>query len=290
MGPFDSLLSLFGLGVNEDPQTTCGSQTDVCAAIQACGNDDPCAASWHATYQYYADRQFDMAQWQALLGVAMAVLQYTSADRTADLQYDIADRQMSIAEEEYCRYKSIYVPCEDALLAEVCAEMIPEVQYDVYADRALRDVNKQFDLLRQRLARTRSRYCMADNLRSHCELEKAQALTTIAARDAAYRYAESRRDYLEARRWERRTRMLGHGRDIFAGQSNAYNSGSGQAIQALQSGQNARNQIFSNLYGIGNSLINSYYNQFFSPTPFGVPGGQGGFSPATVPVSGVSPT
>lgn len=246
----------------------------MCQAVQDCAGDDPCTAAWQATYQYYADRQYDMAQWQALLGAAIAFLQYTSADRTADLQYDIANRQMLIAEEEYERYKCVYVECEDRLAAEICAETVPEVQYDIHADRALRDVRKQFGLLEEKLARSRRRYCASDYFRRSCELQKSEALAVIAARESAYRYAERRQDYLEERRWSRRLNILQHGRNVFSGQSASYNSGSGLATEALAAGQRAKDQLFGNLFNIGNNLITSYYQQFMGPNPLG--GGYGG--------------
>lgn len=279
MGPFDFILTLLGVsGTNQDPITACNGTTNPCEALTACQGDDPCAAAWQATYQYYADRQYDMAQWQALMGLAFGYLQYESADRTADLQYDIANRQMVIAEEEYQRYKDVYVECENALAVEVCAEMIPDPDYDIRADRALRDVRKQFSALRNKLDRTRSRYCMADHMRKHCELEKSEALAVIAARDNAYRYAEKRRDYLEERRWSRRVTIMEHGRNVMSGQANTYSSASSLAFNALQAGQENKDNAFGNLLGIGNNLLSSYYNQFFSPNPLGGAGGTGGQS------------
>lgn len=215
-----------------------------------------------------------MAQWQAALGTLFAFLQYQSADRTADLQYDIANRQMLIAEEEYDRYKCVYVACEDRLAAEICAETVPEVEYDVYADRALRDVRKQFGLLEEKLSRSRRRYCASDHYRRGCELQKSEALAVIAARESAYRYAEARQDFLEDRRWSRRLNILQHGRNIFSGQSATYNSGSGLATNALAAGQRAKDQLFSNLFNIGNNLITSYYQSSFGPNPLGT--GYGG--------------
>lgn len=84
--------------------------------ISACGGNDPCAAGWQAAYVWHSDQLYKLAVYQALQQVAFGALEFASNDRTADLQYDIADRQMSIAEEEYARYKIIILPGKMLLL------------------------------------------------------------------------------------------------------------------------------------------------------------------------------
>lgn len=251
-----------------DGISDCGAATDVCAAVAACAGNNPCEAAWQATYTYQADQQFQMAKWQAVLGLAYGFLQYQSADRTADRQYDIANRQMCIAEEEYARYKCVYVECEDAYAAEVCAEVVPEVEYDVHANRAERDVRKKFSIGREKLMRNRNRYCVSDTLYKITEFEKVEALALVAARDNAYRYAEARQDYYFARRNDRRLAVLTHGRNIMTGQSNVYQSGMGATIGAIGAAGQARSDLFTNLAGVGNSFLNAYYSTQ-NPFPYG---------------------
>lgn len=264
----DFLTSIFTFAGDDNDINSCAGDVDICAAVQACAGNNPCEAAWQATYTYQADRAYDMAKIQALLGLAFGYLQYQSADRTADRQYDIANRQMCIAEEEYARYKCVYVECEDSLAAEVCAETLPEVDYDVYADRALRDVRKTFTIAREKLSRKRSRYCISDALKNDCQMEKAEALAVIAARESAYRYAEKRRDYLEERRFERRKVIFQHGRNIMTGQSTVYQTGLGLATQALGAAGQARNDLYAGLGGIAQGLLGSYY-QTVNPFPYG---------------------
>jgi hypothetical protein len=228
------------------------------AAISSCRGDNPCEAAWQASYAYAADQSYKLAIFQALQGVAFGLMQYASADRTADQQYDIANRQMVIAEEEYARYKAVYVECEDNLAREICALVTPPVDYATRADRALRDVRREFTITRSKLERSRARYCMSDQLRAECNLDKAEALAVIMARDTAYRYAEKYNDFLDERRWSRRVVILQHGRNIMAGQSATYDSGSAMAAQALDNGQ----QAFANLLGTISGAVGSVGNAY----------------------------
>jgi hypothetical protein len=202
---------------------------------------------------------YALSVFQAIQSVAFGALEFASADRTADKQYDIANRQMIIAEEEYARYKSIYVECEDALAAEICAMECAEADYDTRADRATRDVRRQFSMARATVQRARLRYCAADMFTDLCDMSKAEALAVVQARDIAYRYAETYRDILDQRRWERRLAILQHGRNIMTGQSSVYDSGSGGAINALTARQEARSNALGTLSGAIGSVINAGY-------------------------------
>lgn len=233
-------------------------------AIGACNTDNPCEAAWQTAYAYAADQAYDLAVFQALQGIVFAGLQYASADRNADLAYDIANRQMVIAEEEYDRYKEVYVECEDALAAEICAMECPEPDYDTRADRALRDVRKQFTIARKQLERNRRRYCMSDQLRDHCEMSKDEALAVVQARDIAYRYAETRHDYLDERRWDRRVVILQHGRNVKTDSSSQYSSGASGATAALQAMTNNTAELFGTISGGIGAVLNARYAQNIS--------------------------
>lgn len=225
--------------------------------ISACGGSDPCAAGWQAAYVWHSDQLYKLAVYQALQQVAFGALEFASNDRTADLQYDIADRQMSIAEEEYARYKNNYIACEDALAAEICAMECPEVDYDTRANRAMVDVRKQFALGRKKIERMRSRYCAHDTMTTICNMEKAEALAVVQARDVSYRYSESYRDLLDERRWARRMAILQHGRNIMTGQSSMYDSGAGMASAAIGAQGDARNALLGRLSGAVGGIINA---------------------------------
>ena len=233
------------------------TEADLDGYIADCASNDPCAASWQAAYVWHADQMYRLAIYQALQAVAFGLLEFASADRTADLQYDIADRQMQIAEEEYARYKENYVECEDALAAEICAMECAEADYETRADRATRDVRKQFAIARANMQRNRMRYCAADMFHDLCSMEKAEALAVVQARDIAYRYAETYRDILDQRRWERRVTILQHGRNIMTGQSSIYDSGAGGAMAALTAAHNARANLLGTMSGAFGAVLNA---------------------------------
>jgi hypothetical protein len=281
-------------------------RTQVDDAISSCKSNDACSAAWQAAYAYAADQAYELAIFDSLQKVVFGGLQYSSADRTADLQYDIADRQMSIAEEEYARYKNNYVACEDALAAEICAMECVEVDYTIRADRAERDVRKKFSIARVKMESVRNRYCAHDMFTDLCDMGKEEALALVMARDIAYRYAETYRDLLDERRWARRVVILNHGRNIMSGQSSAYDSGAGTASAALQAKQDAYRDLTGALSGAfstftsartGYNLANNRQQQtarqtYSTPSTYqsgvsmqsGIPM-QSGFAPLQVPHS-----
>ena len=260
--------------------------TQVDNAIAACAANDPCAAAWQAAYKFHADQMYGLAVFQALQGVVFAGLQYASQDRTSDLQYDIANRQMVIAEEEYQRYKDKYVECEDALAAEICAITCVEVDYDTRADRAERDVRKQFTIARSKVERLRMRYCAHDMLMDICDMEKEEALAVVIARDIAYRYSETYRDLLDERRWQRRVTILNHGRNIMSGQSSDYSQGAGMATAVLSQKQenldNLLGTISGAIGGIANARVGRNLVNYTTNNPYAI-------NNTPVPQSGVAP-
>lgn len=273
MSSVDGILGFLGFGDGTpslgDGIGSCGASVDICQAVRDCSGNNPCEAAWQATYTYYADKQFDMAKWQSLLGLAYGYLQYKSADRTADRQYDIANRQMKIAEEEYARYKCIYVECEDRYSSEICAEALPDVDYNTHANRLERDVHKKFSLARSKLMRSRRKYCLPDTLMTMDQMERAEALAAVAARDTAYRYAESRQDFYEDRRHSRRMDIFTHGRNIMTGQNGTYAGAMGYATRAIGAQGQAKSSLYNTIFGVGQNMLNSYYATQISPFPYG---------------------
>lgn len=263
-----------------------GPDSDIAACA---GSGEPCTAAWQKVYTYYADKQWEMAKVQALLGLLYGYVQYKSADRTADRQYDIANRQMVIAEEEYARYKCVYVECEDRYATEICAMQLPDTEYEFYADRLERNVRKKFSYARNKIMRHRSRYCVADTLNTLCKMEKAETLSVVAARDTGYRFAEARRDVLEERRHSRKMDMVKMGRDIKTDQSTDYSGAMGSASAALGNGLAAKKSLYDTVFGVGQGLLGSYYATQISPFPYGT--GYTGASTTTVASSqsGVAP-
>lgn len=254
---------------NIDPPLS--PDAEINAKINACAADNPCEGAWQASYAYAADKAYDMAVFQALQMIAFGVMQYASADRTADQQYDIADRQMVIAEEEYQRYKDDFIPCETAFVEEQCAIAKPVVEYTIRADRVTRDVRKQFALSRQILGRARTRFCLVDYTHDLIDLGKAEALAIVAARSQAYREAEERHDQLDAKRWDRRTWAINLGREVMTGQSNIYSGAMGAASDAVGTRGNAMRNLLGTLSGAVSAIgVANYGPQINAPSVFGV--------------------
>lgn len=242
-----------------DPTGPLEPDEEIIARINACAEDNPCEASWQASYAYAADKAYELAVYQALTTIAFGVMQYASADRTADQQYDIADRQMVIAEEEYARYKELFIPCEEAFVEEQCAIEKPTAEYAIRANRITRDVRKQFAIERQKLGRARRRFCLADYAHDLLDMSKAEALAVVAARSAAYREAEERHDLLDAKRWDKRTWAINLGREVMTGQSGIYTSGAGMAYDAVGARGNAMRNLLGTLSGAVSAIMTANY-------------------------------
>jgi hypothetical protein len=133
----------------------------------------------------------------------------------------------------------------------------PEADYDTRADRATRDVRKQMSIARGKMERMRNRYCAHDMMVTICNMEKAEALAVVVARDTAYRYEEAYRDILDEKRWNRRLKILEHGRNIMSGQSSTYAEGAGIASAAIEAARANRTNLLGNLQGAVKTLINA---------------------------------
>lgn len=253
------------------PDAPLEPDADIIARIDSCASENPCEASWQASYAYAADKAYEMAVYNALKDIAFGVMQYASADRTADQQYEIADRQMLIAEEEYQRYKDVFIECEEAFVDEQCAIELPTVEYTIRANRITRDVRKQFSISRQKLSRARNKFCLADYSHDLYDMEKAEALAVVAARSAAYRESEERHDQLDAKRWEKRTWAISLGRQVMTGQSDMYSSAMGFATDAVGARGNAMRNLLGTLSGaVGAIQTANYAPRINAPSVFGV--------------------
>lgn len=171
---------------------------------------------WAAAYADAAEKARLAAFFQAAQQLAIAGLQYAAAQYIADKQFEIADRQMRIAETEHDRYTQHFWCVENLLADEQCA--LPEYtpDYLTQSARAVLDVRKQFDVQRQQLLRMRTRYCGRVIDFGLCDLAGAEARAAAEARDKAYRYEEARRDAKSDLRFNRQLQVSNLGRNIAA--------------------------------------------------------------------------
>lgn len=225
-------------------------------------------ADWITAYNDAAEKARTAAFFQAAQAVIIAGIQANAASHAADRQWDIANRQMTIAEDEYQRYKDHFICVEHHLADDACNEVLYVPDYVTRAGRAQADIRVQFDVARRKLARTRSRYCVSDMARSLCLLEAEEAKAIAAARDASYRAEEIRRDAYDDRRFNRRISVSNLGRTIQAQQVSTYQGAMGMADAAIGTKLNGMNNFLGALSGGISGIIQANLQKQIAPSPF----------------------
>lgn len=157
----------------------------------------------------------------------------------ANDQASLANRQLVIAEKEYCRYTTVFAPVEDATMAQVAADPRYMPQYELHMGRARNDAARAFGKAITGLNRRLSRYCAGANANLLREVHSEWARTEVDAVNHAWRYEELqawRRDDVQ---FNRRLQMFNVGRSLQAGATGdmrAATAAIGGANEALMSG------------------------------------------------------
>jgi hypothetical protein len=157
----------------------------------------------------------------------------------ANDQASLANRQLVIAEKEYCRYTTVFAPVEDATMAQVAADPRYMPQYELHMGRARNDAARAFGKAITGLNRRLSRYCAGANANLLREVHSEWARTEVDAVNHAWRYEELqawRRDDVQ---FNRRLQMFNVGRSLQAGATGdmrAATAAIGGASEALMSG------------------------------------------------------
>lgn len=157
----------------------------------------------------------------------------------ANDQASLANRQLVIAEKEYCRYTTVFAPVEDATMAQVAADPRYMPQYEVHMGRARNDAARAFGKAITGLNRRLSRYCAGANANLLREIHSELARTEVDAVNHAWRYEELqawRRDDVQ---FNRRLQMFNVGRSLQAsatGDMRAATAAISGANEALMSG------------------------------------------------------
>lgn len=223
---------------------------------------------WRESYDKAAEAAKDAAFYQALQAVVIAGLQAAASDHAADKQWDIANRQMSIAEDEYARYKDHFICNEHKLADEACAITVPVANYTVRANRAAADLRRQFSVARNSLMRSASRYCIHDVAHTLGELADKEARAIASARDAAYRYEEDRAQTLSDNRFNRAVSVANIGRGIQGAQLNAYSGAMTMANNAIGTRLSGINNFLGAVSGGISGLVQANLAARISPSPF----------------------
>lgn len=224
--------------------------------------------AWRAAYEDAAEKARAAAFYQAAQAVVIAGIQAAAADNAADKQYDIANRQMQIAEEEYQRYKDHFICVEHALADDACVDELYAPDYETRANRAIVDVRKQFSEARSKLSRIRSRYCLADFSRDLCDLEVQEAKAIAAAKDAAYRYEETEQKAYDDRRFNRRIQVSNLGRNIQAQQVATYTGAMDLANQSIATRLGGINNFLGALSGGISGMIQANMQSQLAPSVY----------------------
>lgn len=157
----------------------------------------------------------------------------------ANDQASLANRQLVMAEKEYCRYTTVFAPVEDATMAEVAADPRYVPQYELHMGRARNDAARAFGKAITGLNRRLSRYCAGANANLLREIHSEWARTEVDAVNHAWRYEELqawRRDDVQ---FNRRLQMFNIGRSLQAsatGDMRAATAAIGGANEALMGG------------------------------------------------------
>lgn len=231
-------------------------------------HDEAQQERWVDAYRFAAGEARQAAFYQAAQAVIIAGIQAAAADHAADRQWDIANRQMTIAEEEYARYQLHFFCNEHNMADEACALEIPIANYDRRANRALHDIRRQFNNQRRMMARNRSRYCLVDFTRQLGMLSASEARATAAARDAAYRHEETHVRALSDVRFSRQQIVFGLGRGIFAGQDSSYSGAMGLASDSVATRLSGLNNLFGAISGGFSGMIQANYANRIANSPF----------------------
>lgn len=157
----------------------------------------------------------------------------------ANDQAALANRQLVMAEKEYCRYTTVFAPVEDATMAQAAADPRYLPQYELHMGRARNDAARAFGKAITGLNRRLSRYCAGANANLLREVHTEWARTEVDAVNHAWRYEELqawRRDDVQ---FNRKLQLFNVGRSLQAsatGDMRAATAAIGGANEALMSG------------------------------------------------------
>lgn len=230
---------------------------------------------WIEAYRYAADQQLAMTVLSQLAQQYFADKALQASLDAAAKTYEIANRQMLIAEEEYQRYKDRFFCNEHNLAQEACDAFDENPDYDTALTRATRNARLAFTPQYRAIQRARSRYCRCDTDKDYCDLATEEAMATVAARNFAYEAedarAQGRRTYYDNFRF----RVADFGRGIQTTQLQTYAAAMPTAVDSINSAARAR----VDRYAIAAAGVNSVLSAYFSPriaAPQAYMGGGGG--------------
>lgn len=216
---------------------------------------------WSESVKYEANQRLAMAVLSQLAQQYFAEKAMEAAKDAAEKQYDIANRNMTIAEEEYQRYKDHFICNENKMGEEACLPWDENPDYAAAESRATRNARLAFGPQWGALERNRSRYCACDSLHDACDLAAEEAKALVSARNASYQIenANSRvaREYYD----NFRNSIFSLGRGLQTNQLSTYSTAGVSASNAL----GALAQAKIERYGAAAGGINNVLSAYFTP-------------------------
>lgn len=168
----------------------------------------------------------DNAWWKqaitfALNGIQLWALaeQYRQQKEIADRTYDLANRQMVIAESMYAQYKAQFQPHEEALgnkIDEYFAKPYTP-KFEITGGRMATTARLQLSGKRREVLMCASQYCTGATSSALKDLTEAEAKLVSSAMNSAIKYEKMRADKMETKWLQTRLAMIQAGRGL-AGQ------------------------------------------------------------------------
>lgn len=186
----------------------------------------------------------------AVVGGIVSSSASSAASDASDRASESANTQARIGQEQWDRYKTVYAPLEDGMVADAQNFDTPQA-YDQAASEAAASVNSSFGLERQRLTRTpgldpSSAAAQAANSR----LGLAQASTGASAQNTA-------RTGIRDKAWARRIDALSLGKGLAATASGALASATAANSSLAANAQYQANNTASGVGGMVRDVVNS---------------------------------
>lgn len=199
---------------------------------------------------------------QAAASVGVAAIQAVVATNVANKQYDIAKKQIGMAEFVQDTWKANHLPCELKLLAEVCAKPSYVPAYDMVTLRASNDAAIAFGKSRQDMRRSASPYCIGVIAAAERQITVSQALVEADAIASARRREDGRADLKEQQSIDNRFKVAAIGRNLLDQSSSGYKaaaagyaSGGSTIASALNSGAQLLGYLSQRNFGAGQRAL-----------------------------------
>jgi hypothetical protein len=164
---------------------------------------------------------------------AQSQRQQNNADTQAALDLKTQNQQNAIANEQYQRYKDVYMPLQNDIIKQA-NEYDTGANRERIANEAMGDVASQAQIGRQNTARTMASYGINPSSGSYVSNQNANDVMEAATKASA---ATRARDAAVQLGWAKKMDAIGLGSGVFGNQATSTGLALNAGNQSLQSGQ-----------------------------------------------------